>query len=319
MEGGKDYRRYLDPKVLAKISALELRARLAVEGFFRGMHRGPFHGLSVEFVDHRAYTQGDDIRHVDWKLYGRTDKYFIRQYEEETNLTCTLLVDCSQSMSYKSPDAIMSKLEYAKSVAASLAYLALRQQDSVGLALFDEKITRFVRASNNPSHWKVLIDELSPPAADSDRAKTDLRAVLGDLAERLRRRTLVILISDLFDDPKNTLAGLKHLRYRNNELIVFNVWDPAELHFKWVGPTLFDGLESTGRLMVEPTAGGALRARYMEEVERFGKVLRAGCRQMQIDFVRYDTSTALDVAISAYLATRSARVRHRTSRVLGAG
>jgi uncharacterized protein (DUF58 family) len=315
-ESGQKYRRYLDPRVLSRIGGLELRARLAVEGFFRGMHRSPYHGLSVEFVDHRAYTQGDDIRHVDWKVYGRTDKYYIKEYEEETNLHCMLVVDTSESMTFQSPDAIMSKLEYAKCIAASLAYLALRQRDSVGLAVFDEKVTRFVDASNNPGHWKVLIDELSPPVTGARSAKTSLRTVLDDLAERLHRRTLMILISDLLDDPPETLMGLRHLRYRKHEVIVFNVWDPAELRFDLSGPTMFDGLESGGRLMLDPQA---LRSQYREEVRRFLNALRGGCRKMHIDFVRCETSMALDATISAYLATRSSRVRHRASRVLGAG
>lgn len=311
MEGVENYRKYLDPKVLAKIGPLELRARLAVEGYFSGMHRSPYHGLSVEFADHRSYSQGDDVRHIDWKVYGRTDKYYIKEYEQEINLNCMVVVDYSESMSYRSPGAVMGKREYAACVASSLAYLALRQRDAVGVAVFDESIRQFIKPSSNPRHWKTIVQELDQEAGPN---KTGIRTVLEDLADRLLRRTLVVLISDLFDDIQETLMGLKHLRYRKHELIVFNVWDPAERRFPFKGPTMFQGLESSGRLLTEPQA---LRSRYLEEVQRFVRLVRRGCRGMQIDYVLYDTSMALDGAMSAYLATRSARIRHRSSRVLG--
>ncbi|MFH0981074.1 MAG: DUF58 domain-containing protein [Planctomycetota bacterium] len=306
-----DYRRYLDPKVLAKISALELRARMLVEGYFSGMHRSPFCGASVEFADYRQYVQGDDFRHIDWKVYARTDKHYIKEYEQETNLTCLLVVDCSQSMSYRSERAPMSKHEYATSLAAALAYLALRQQDSVGLALFDERITEYVRPSNHPTHWKTLLHEL---IGATGPGKTSVRAVLNDLAERLGRRSMVVLISDLFDDPAEILHGLSHLRYRRNETLVLNVWDPAELTFPFAGPTRFEGMETTDTLLTEPRL---LRRRYLVEIERFTSSLRRGCRDLQVDYELFDTAAALDTAISAYLATRSARIRHRAPRVLG--
>ncbi len=311
MAASVDYRRYLDPKVLAKISGLELRARLLVEGYFSGMHRGPFCGASVEFADYRQYVQGDDLRHIDWKVYARTDKYYIKEYEQETNLTCLLVVDCSESMSYRSDRAPMSKHEYATSLAAALAYLALRQQDAVGLALFDEHVTEYVRPSNHPTHWKTLLQEL---VGATGPAKTSIRAVLDDVAERVGRRTMVVLISDLFDDAAEILHGLRHLRYRRNEALVLNVWDPAELTFPFAGPTRFEGLEAAGNLLTEPQL---LRRRYLVEIERFLAALRRGCRNMQIDYELFDTAGALDISISAFLATRSASVRHRTSRMVG--
>ncbi len=307
------HHKFLDPRVLAKISGLELRARLAVEGFRVGGHASPYQGVSVEFADHRSYVQGDDIRHVDWKLYARTDKYYIKQYEEETNLSCVLVVDCSASMGYQSPAAPMSKHDFAASVAASLAYLALQQGDAVGMALFDQAITHFIKPSSHPGHWKTLTGAL---ARGPGPGKTGVRAVLDDLAERMGRRTLVIVISDLFDDPDETILGLKHLRYLKNDVIMCNVWDPAELTLPFDGPTLFDGLEGSGRLMVEPQA---FRQRYTREVESFIASLRGQCRKMHVDFVPFDTSHGLDVAISAYLATRAARIRSRSSRVLGGG
>ncbi len=304
------YKKYLDPRVLAKIDGLELRARTAVEGYVVGTHASPNQGMSVEFADHRSYAQGDDIRHVDWKLFARTDKYYIKQYHQETNLSCMIVVDCSESMSYKSRDAIMSKHEYAACVAASLSYLALQQRDAVGLACFDESIREYIKPSSHPAHWKQIVSAL---AGGAGVAKTSMRAVLDDLSERLGRRTLVVVISDLFEAEEETLLGLKHLRYLNNDVIVCNIWDPAERAFPFQGPTLFSGLESSGRLKTDPQA---LRLEYLAEVESFVSALRHGCRAMHIDYVPFDTSTGLDVSISAYLATRSARIRQRSSRVL---
>ncbi|MEK7732316.1 MAG: DUF58 domain-containing protein, partial [Planctomycetota bacterium] len=252
-----DYRKYLDPTVLAKISGLELRARLIVEGFFSGIHHSPQRGLSVEFADHRAYTQGDDLRHIDWKVFGKTDKYFIKEYEQETNLNLMLVVDCSESMSYRSANEGMTKHEYATAVAAAVAYLTLQQQDSVGLTLFDEHLTHFLRPSNNAHHWKTLVHEL---AGKTGPAKTSIGRVLAELAERLNHRLLIILISDLFDAPAAILKGLKHLRYRRHEVIVWNLWDPAELTLPFSWPTMFNGLESTGRLLTDPRS---LRGRYV--------------------------------------------------------
>lgn len=308
-----DYRKYLDPKVLAKISGLELRARLIVEGFFSGIHHSPQRGLSVEFADHRAYTQGDDLRHIDWKVYGKTDKYFVKEYEQETNLNLMLVVDCSESMSYASSEEGMTKHEYATALAAAVAYLTLQQQDSVGLTLFDEHVTHFMRPSNNAHQWKTLVHEL---AGKTGPAKTSISRVLTELAERLNHRLLIILISDLFDAPDSILKGLKHLRYRRHEVIVWNVWDSAELNLPFSGPTMFDGLESTGRLLTDPRS---LRARYVDEVERFQSQLRTGCGSMLIDYTMFSTAMTLDAALSGYLATRAARLRQRSSRVLGGG
>lgn len=309
----QDHRKYLDPKVLAKISGLQLRARLIVEGFVSGMHRSPYRGLSIEFADHRAYTQGDDLRHIDWKVFGRTDKYYVKQYEQETNLNLMLVVDCSESMGYRSSSAAMTKHEYATSAAAAIAYLALRQRDAVGLALFDDHLTHFVRPSNYAQHWKTLVDEM---AGRTGPAKTSLGRVLHELGERLNRRKVIILISDLFDEADAILTGLKELRYRRHELIVWNLWDQAELTFPFKELTRFDGLEASGTLLTEP---GALRARYLEVVEQFQNRLRKGCGQMHIDYAVFNTSSPLDAVLSGYLATRSARLRQRSSRVLRPG
>ncbi len=308
-----DYRKYLDPKVLARISGLELRARLIVEGFFSGIHHSPQHGLSIEFADHRQYTQGDDLRHIDWRVFGRTDKYYIKEYEQETNLNLMLVVDCSESMGYRSSDELMTKHEYATAVAAAVAYLTLQQQDAVGLTLFDEHLRDFLRPSGHAHQWKTLVHELE---GKTGPAKTSIARVLTELAERLHHRLLIVLISDLFDDPEAILKGLKLLRYRRHEVIVWNIWDPAEMTLPFSGPTMFDGLEATGRLLTDPRS---LRTRYIEEVERFQQQMRSGCGHMLIDYTLYHSAMSLDAALSGYLATRSARLRQRSSRVLGGG
>jgi uncharacterized protein (DUF58 family) len=298
-----DYAKYLDPKVLAKIAGLDLRARLVVQGYVSGLHRSPYRGFSVEFAEHREYSQGDDLKHLDWKVFGRTDKYYIKQYEEETNLNCVLLLDCSESMAYGSDSAALNKLGYATAVGASLAYLALRQQDSVGLAAFDEAISRFIRPSNNPGHWKTLIHEMEAAAGPR---KTSVRMVMDDLAERLPRRALIIVLSDLFDDADDIVRGLKHLRHRGHEVIVFHVMDHAELGFPFATATQFEGLEAAGKLLVEPRA---LRRRYLQEVQRFTDMLRGRCREMHMDYEVVDTSHPLDAVLTSFLATRNATVR----------
>lgn len=309
----RDYRKYLDPETLSRISGLELRARLIVEGFFTGIHHSPNRGLSVEFADHRQYTQGDDLRHIDWRVFGRTDKYYIKEYEQETNLNVMLVVDCSESMSYRSEQAALTKHEYATALAASVAYLTLQQQDAVGLTLFDEKVTAFFKPANNAHHWRTLVNELD---GKTGPAKTSIGRVLLELAERLNHRLLILLISDLFDAPEAVLKGLKHLRYRKHEVIVWNIWDVAELTLPFQGPVQFEGLEDSGRILIDPRA---LQARYVEEVEKFQHQLRAGCANMLIDYMIFHTGMPLDGALSGYLATRSARLRQRSSRVLGGG
>lgn len=308
----EDIRKYLDPRVLAKISGLEMRARFVVEGFFTGLHHSPHHGVSIEFADHRAYTQGDDLRFIDWKVFGRTDKFYIKEYEQESNLSLLLVVDGSESMNYRSSDELMTKHDYATCAAAALAYLTIRQQDSVGLALFDERITHFVRPANNAHHWRTIIQEL---AGRTGPAKTSIGQVLGNLAERLTHRNIIVVLSDFFDDIHSILKGVKQLRHYRHEVIAWGIWDPAELTLPFDDPTLFEGLERSGSMLVEPDA---LRERYLAEVQRFQARLRAGLGQMLVDFTTFNTGHPLDAIISGYLATRNARLRKRSSRVLGA-
>src|SRR6266404_7105277 len=217
-----DPRKYLDPHVLAKVRSLELQARLVVEGYLSGMHRSPYHGFAVEFAQHREYVPGDDIRHVDWKVYGRSERFYLKQYEQDTNLVCWLLIDASESMKYGSGE--ITKYDYACKAAAALAYLIVNQSDSVGLATFDAQVRHFLKPSGQSSHLKQILHLL---ARGPGPEKTRLADVLNDLAERIRRRGLVLLFSDLLDEPAEILAGLRHFRYQRHDVVVFHVLDAA--------------------------------------------------------------------------------------------
>jgi uncharacterized protein (DUF58 family) len=292
---------YLDPRILAQLEGLQLRARLIVEGYVAGMHRSPYHGFSIEFAEHREYAPGDDLRYLDWKVFGRTDKLYLKQYEEETNLVCSLLVDVSESMAYRSERAPMSKLDYARCAAAALACLVLQQQDGVGLATFDREIRSIVNPGSNPSHLKELIRVMQE---DAPAKKTSLGPIFHDLAERLKRRGIVVIFSDFFDDVDAVLAGLKHFRHRRHEVILLHVLDPAELEFPFDRVTLFRGLERLPEVLVEPRA---LRRAYLRQFDGFVGRLKTGCRTAQIDYVLLRTDRSLATVLSSYLASRMKR------------
>jgi uncharacterized protein (DUF58 family) len=289
---------YLNPEVLARLEGLGLRARTIVEGYVSGVHRSPYHGFSIEFAEHREYVPGDDLRYLDWKVFGRTDKYYLKQFEEETNLVCHLVLDTSESMRYQGPGAGQSKLEYAKCLAATLAYLVLRQQDSVGLVTFDHQIRNFVRAASTPSHIKPLLHVLEH--APGER-KTDSGVLFHDLAERLKKRGIVIVIGDLFDDVTAIVKGLEHLRHRRHEVIVLHVLDPAELEFPFDDTTRFRGLEQWPSLVAEPRA---LRQAYLEQFQEYLRQVERGCRRHRIDYVLARTDRPVDLVLSSYLASR---------------
>ncbi len=294
-----NYQKYLDPVTLAKIEGLDLKARLIVEGYIAGLHKSPYQGSSVEFAEHREYAPGDDIKHVDWKVWSRTDKLYLKQYEEETNLITYLLLDTSESMRYRSNG--VSKLDYARYIAAALAYLVLKQQDSVGLATFDFEVRNFLRPSSHASHLKQLLHLMDTTAAAQ---KTNVATIFHDLAERFKKRGLVIILSDLFDEVPSLLSGLKHFRHRRHEIIVFQILDPAELEFPFQDTTLFKGMEDLPQVLSEPRA---LRQAYREEFDGFLTEVRRGCRGQHIDHVLMRTDQKLDVALSAYLASRMAK------------
>ncbi|HEX4130287.1 MAG TPA: DUF58 domain-containing protein [Pirellulales bacterium] len=295
------YQKYLDPQTLASLQGLELRARLIVEGYVSGVHRSPYHGFSIEFAEHREYVPGDDLRYVDWKVFGKTDKVYLKQYEEETNLVGYMLLDTSESMRYKSDAAPLSKLEYAQCIAGSLAYLILQQQDSVGLVTFDKEIRALLRATSNPSHLKQILQVMGESVPER---KTNTGPIFHDLAERLKKRGIVLVLSDLFDDVASMLAGLKHFRHRRHEVILFHVLDPAEIDFPFQQVTLFKGLEELPDVLADPRS---LRKAYQQEFQAFQKQVRLGCRAQGIDYFEMRTDQSLDVALSSYLAHRMMR------------
>jgi len=295
------HQRYLDPATLAKLNGLDLKARLIVEGYVSGLHKSPFRGFSIEFAEHREYVPGDDLRYVDWKVFGKSDRIYLKQYEEETNFACWFLVDTSESMSYRSEGTPLSKLDYARHVAAALSYLVLNQQDAAGLATFDRGVRSFVRAATQPTHLKQLCHVMD---ADGTGDDTALGPILHELAERIRQRGVVVLLSDLFDDVEALQLGLKHLRHRRHEVIVLQVIDPAEQDFPFADPTLFKGLEGLPELMTEPRS---LREAYQREFEHFLGEVRGLCRDLHMDHVVLRTDQPLDLALRTFLSARSRR------------
>jgi uncharacterized protein (DUF58 family) len=351
----KDDRQYLNPRMLAKIGSLDLRARLIVEGLTSGMHRSPYQGISVEFAQHRQYVQGDDIRHVDWKVLAKTDKVYLKQYQEETSLQLICVVDASQSMSFATvmgsedsgssrvqsrlklkdgrfkaedgktksergasndaPDhrsfifdsessaPLWSKYDHATAISAALSYLTIQQQDSAGLAVFDSALCRFLKPSNAPRQWKMITKELQLVPR---RSKTNTGKILNQLAEKLTHRSVIVIISDFFDDLSELKKGLRQLRYKKHEVMAFQTLDPAELTFPFKDVTLFRGLEDSGQLLTDPKS---LRESYLHQLKLFTEDLKKMCRGMQIDFTQLNTAEPLDVSLSAYLANRSASIR----------
>ena len=302
-----DPQKYLDPLALAKVRGLELQARLVVEGYLSGMHKSPYHGFSVEFAEHREYVPGDDLKHLDWKVYAKTGRFYLKQYEEETNLACWLLVDVSESMQYGSGPRgddgrpLVGKFDYAAMSAAALCYLVLHQQDSAGLVTFDNQVRQFLRPSSQPSHLKQVANLLNRGPA---RERTRLAPIFHDLAERIPRRGIVMVFSDLFDEPADVLQGLLHLRHKRHEVVVFHVLDPAELEFPFQEATLFRGLEQLPELLTDPRS---LRDGYLEQFGAFVAELQRGCRAQNVDYVQLRTDRPLGVALPAYLARRLAR------------
>jgi len=302
-----DYRRYFEPRVLARVGSLELRARLIVEGLMTGMHRSPYQGVSVEFAQHRPYAPGDDIRHVDWKVLAKTDRIYLKQYQEETNLQLVLVVDASQSMTYSSIKAedngAWSKYDHATAIAAALSYLCIGQQDAVGLAVFDQELRRYFKPSNLPGQWKQIVQELSGHTRED---KTGVGRILEQLAEKVTHRSLLVVLSDFFDDMAGIQRGLRHLRHRKHEVIAMQILDPAELSFPFADPTLFQGLEDAGKLLADPIS---LRQSYLDNLQRATSELRKGCRSLGIDFQQMNSGESLDVSLSTFLATRAASIR----------
>ena len=297
--GGKDGRRWLDPAVVARLAHLDVRARLVVEGFIAGMHRSPFHGFSVEFAEHRPYMPGDPLKNLDWKVLAKSDRYLVKQYTEETNLRCHLLLDLSGSMGFRSARASLSKLEYARSLAAALAYLMIGQQDAVGTMLFAEQPLQYVPPRSVRSHLDVVLKSLShgEPAG-----RTKLGPALHRLAERIKRRGLVVVLSDLLDTPSAVLSGLQHFRHGHHEVIVFHILDPDEIEFPYTDASTFVDMETGAHLTTEPWE---IAARYRQQLEAWRGSYARSCREQRIDYVPLDTRTPFDKALLAYLEKRA--------------
>ena len=290
--------RYLDPAALARVKNLSLVARGVVEGFITGLHDSPYKGFSVEFAEHRKYSPGDNPRHLDWRILGRTDRLYVKQYEEETNLRAQILLDMSGSMSYGEPPAL-TKLEYASYLTAVLAYFMIRQQDAVGLTAFDTEIQLDMPARSSPRHFDEMMKHLE---AVQPGRKTDLGAILHRLADRFKRRCLIVLISDLYEDPDAVDHALHHFRSKRHEVIVFHVLDRAEVKFPFGQTTDFVDMETGERIQVDPAY---VRDDYRRQIEQFLSRHRRICAECQFDYVLADTSIPYDHMLSRYLEKRT--------------
>ena len=306
-EGG---RRFLDPKTLTKISRLDIRARLVVEGFVTGLHRSPYHGFSVEFAEHRQYVPGDDLRDLDWRVFGKSDRYYIKQYIEETNMRVTLLVDASGSMRYTGDEAsrlnghALSKFDYARHLAASLAYLFIRQQDAVGLVTFDDVIRQYLRPAAKPSQVRMILDDLLKTEPGND---TRCAATFHEIAERIPSRGLVVIISDLFDNAEAIKNALHHFRYKFHEVLIFHLMAEEELTFPFKKFDHFKCLEIDNlRLNIDPQT---IRIQYLERVKAHLKALELACGQMEADYVPVNTKTPVTETLLTYFSQRKAGQR----------
>ena len=293
--------RFVDPKVLARIKDLELLARNVVDGFINGLHRAPFFGASVDFAEHRGYVAGDDIRRVDWKLYARTDRYYIKQYEADTNANLMVMLDVSKSMGFASGE--VSKLQYASFLAASLAYLSHRQRDRVGIVTFDQEVITHVPPS--AKHFNVLLHTL-----DRSRAEKPGRLIpmLDRLAEHFKRRSIVVLISDLYENPSDLMEALKPYRALGNDLVVFHVLDPAEITFPYTDASRFQDLESGEEVPVVPEV---FADQYRQMMREHIDALTTKCSESRIDYLQLQTSQPLDEALFLYLGNRERLMRVR--------
>jgi len=290
-------RSYLDPAVLSKINRLDLIARLVVEGFITGLHKSPFHGFSVEFSEYRPYMTGDSIKDIDWKVLGRTERFYVKRFQEETNVRAHLIVDGSGSMTFGSGD--VSKLQYAKYLAAALAWMLIRQRDAAGLVTFDKAVRTFMPPRSAPGYLHVILSEIEKLTG---RGETQVASTFHDLAERITRRSLIIVLSDLLDSQQEVMRALKHFRHRKHEVIVFHILDPLELDFNLRGNVEVRDMESHNAVSVETLY---LRKSYKEKVEQFIHAYRKECREHRIDYNLLRTDTLYSDALTAYMVKRS--------------
>ena len=297
-QANTDYRNLLNPSIIPKINSLELRARLVVEGFMVGLHKSPYHGFSVEFTQHRPYMQGDSLKDVDWKVYGKTEKYFIKQYEEETNLKSYILLDVSRSMNFSSGDSV-TKLDYASTLAAALSYMMIKQQDATGLTLYSNKIVQHLPPKAARPYLQQILKSLSS-AVPSETTNTAV--CLNSVAEKIKRRGLVIVISDLFDDVKSIISALKHFSYNRNEVIVFQVLDPLERSFAFGRDAIFRDMETEEEMTTQPYQ---IQKAYKLAMEEFISTIKRECLNSNIDYNLIETTEPFDKALLSYIQKRS--------------
>jgi len=289
--------KYLQPKVVAQLANMELRARLVVEGFITGLHKSPYHGFSVEFTEHRPYMPGDEIRHIDWKAYGKTDRYYIKEFEEETNLKTYLILDASKSMDYASAGQL-KKIEYASYLAAALGYLMVEQRDAVGLTVYDQQVRTSLPPRATKLYLQQILRELEMLRPGN---KTGTAQSLHEVAERIKRRGLIVVLSDLLDDPAQVMTALKHFRHRGNEVIVMQVLDPLERSFAFGTEAVFRDMETKEELLTQPWH---IQTAYRESMHEFLDFYKRECRENAIDYVLLDTASPFDRALFEYLNKR---------------
>lgn len=292
------YRQYLDPSVVSKLASLELKAKTVVEGFMVGLHKSPYHGFSVEFSEHRPYMQGDQLKDIDWKIYGKSDRYYIKQYEEETNLTAHIFLDISKSMKFGSEENL-SKLEYGKILAASLAYLLIQQQDAVGLGLYSEKIESFLPPKSTRVYLQNILKSIHNAEGSS---KTNTAASLESMSDKIKRRGMVILISDFFDDISSILNVLKKLYYQKNDVLVFQILDPLEESFAFDRNAVFVDMETNEEITTQPYQ---IQRAYKEAFGEYLSRLKKGCLNYGIEYNLLTTSESFETALLSFIKRRN--------------
>lgn len=298
MKKQSDFRKFLDPSVIAKLKNLELKARAVVEGFMVGYHKSPYHGFSVEFSQHRPYMQGDPIKNLDWKVYAKSERYYIKQYEEETNLVANIILDSSKSMDFKYSGDI-SKFEYAKILAASFSYLLLKQQDAVGLALYSDEVKKYIRPKSKRTHLKQILTEI-----DSTRAAgtTKTSVSFNKIIENINLRGIVIVISDFLDNADEVLDALKKFHYKKNEVIIFHVLDPIEKSFGFSKDSIFVDMETGEEMNTQPIQ---IQKAYSDTMQDYLSHIKNGCRKYGFDYNLVDTKTSFDIAVMSFFKKRA--------------
>jgi uncharacterized protein (DUF58 family) len=295
--------KYLDPDVIRKVARLDLKAKFIIEGFLSGLHGSPFHGFSVEFSEHRKYTHGDEVQNIDWAVYARTDKYYIKKFQAETNLHCHLVVDISESMNYGSL-AGNTKLDYAKCLMAALAYLMIYQQDPVGLITFDSKIRTFLPPKSRRSQLTQILSQL---ARAKSKEKTSIASALHELAQMIRHRGLIILFSDLLEDDLNAFfSAMHHLKFRGHDIIVFHILDQSEAKFPFEHPAHFIDPETQESLLVDPKA---IREEYLKELNSYLQTIQKEMNRLRVDYMQLDTSMPFDEALVSFLMNRKKKTK----------